>query len=176
MMKKSLVLITISLLALVLCACSNSQNNYIVDDGDGMANPIVEVTLDEMATELGLKGIDFGEGVTVSSAQKIDGDDIIYSIDLTDGGKDYNVRIILGNEERDISGVYLDGKISHAIYDSADAEQAPSVSVDVSNEAAVARCVWNGYVFSLSSDKTSLEDMQKQTIKLSKIISNENKL
>lgn len=165
-MKKIIAIISAMALCLVLGACSSNAL-----DGDGMENPVASCTLEDVANELGLKPIKT-DGIALDSVSKIEGDLVIYSFDVNVNDNIYNVRIARAddNESADISGVYLDGKINSAIYDSAD-ELAPSVNVECSSNASKAYCSWRGYLFSISCDKKiSLDDMQMLTVKLAKEI------
>lgn len=164
---KKIFKITISILCIVLmlCACSKPNNNTAV-------NPLTDCTADEIVSALGLKII----SLDATNMYKIAGDIDIYSLDVERNGTLFNIRLAKSDTDADISGVHLDDKVSQAIYDSADAAIAPSMSVATDKKYSVAYCNWNGYSFSVSTDKSiSLDEMQGIAVNFAKeLISTEN--
>lgn len=160
-MKKYIaIIISVLCLMAVLCACSNSNANNEAGLNQ-MVNPIKDCTVGDVAAGLGLKQISLGG---IDSTCIVDGAPTIFNIELNKDGVGYTVRIANAEDEdeKDISGVYLSGKINNAIYDSADIAVAPSWHVSADDEYGVAYCNWNGYYFSVSSSKSvSLDDMQR---------------
>ena len=104
MMKKIIIsFISIIAVALLLCACTNSQNQSNNENTQTL-NPISSVSVDEMKNDLGLKEINLDK---IESINKIDGENPIYSIDVIKDDKAFNVRIArsIDDAEKDISGV-----------------------------------------------------------------------
>lgn len=172
MKRLGIIIISVLSIVLLLCSCSSPKDN---NEGEGMANPVSECTIEELTTALGLKEIK----LDADNVCKIDGEDVIYSFDVVNDGVTYNVRLAKyreGMESNDISGVYLSGKVENACYDSASAEAGPSLNVSVSKDGSKAYDFWNDYCFSVSTDKKmKLDDMQKITFDLIKqIISIDN--
>lgn len=173
---KKLIISIISIISVLcmLCACSNggSQSNANLNQ---TVNPIRECTVDDIKAGLGLKGIDL-DGI--DSTCIIEGEQTIFSIELTQDDICYNIRIAKANneDEIDISGVYLSDKAEMAVFDSADIAIAPSFDVSADEECDVAYCNWNGYNFSVSTNKKiSLDDMYKVSSDFVKaLISKEN--
>lgn len=165
-MKKVLAMIISVLLIVSLIACSN-QNEPEVNNG--AINPVSESSIKEIENELGLSNIKFDD--TVGAITKIDGDTTIYSIEITNDKTTYDLRICkeYENGDADISGVYLDGKIAGAIFDSANEYIAPSASCEASSNGTKAHTSWMGYNISLSTDKkVDLDEFQALFNNLSK--------
>ncbi len=180
MKKLSVTFICIIALAVTFCSCGNktgvpdtSQAGNIVG-GSTIINPVSEITAENMAKELGLKEISLK---SITKTLKINGNNAIYEIIAEENGKEYNIRIAKADETQssDISGVYLNGKVNSAIYDS-DGINAPSVSVDGDSEYTKAYGEWNGKFFSVSTEnKLSLDEMQKTAVNFAKeLISADN--
>ncbi len=180
MKKLSIIVSCIIALAVTLCSCGNktgapeTSQAENIDGGSTIVNPVSEITAEDTAKELGLKKVELN-GIT--KILKIDGNNAIYEIIAEENGKEYNIRIAKADETQssDISGVYLNGKINSAIYDS-DGINAPSVSVDGDSDCTKAYGEWNGMFFSVSTEnKLSLDEMQKTAVNFAKeIISAEN--
>lgn len=160
-MKKVSIAIIGIIIAIVLIACSNQERpiNYN-NENAGMVNPVSDSSIKDIEKELGLKNIVFDSSISIDNVTKINGEIPIYNIEFDKNHKMYNTRIckhIEGMDE-DISGVYLDGNVNNAIFDSSNADFAPSVSVAVSSNGSKAYSVWQGYCISLSSDKKEIVD------------------
>jgi len=176
-MKKlnTVMLLTLVLaLALSLCACGKAVTS---DGGTQAVNPITEITAEDACKALGLKDAGFGPDATVESVASIDGNPVIYSFDLKVNGQSLNARIALaknGNAGSDISGVYLAAKAEEAIFDSATTE-VPSVHAGADKDYARAYCEWNGYYFSLSGEKLTVESIANLCMQLAPtVIGNDN--
>lgn len=164
---KKLLAITLAGLMLLFCACSRTTLPETGNGGAQAVNPISESSLEDLAKYLGLEKINLADKYKVNKVSKINAEDIIYDIELAVDSTTYNVRIAKKSDklEADISGLYLTGKISSAVYDSAD-EVAPSVSVDISSDGAKAYGEWKDCYFSVSTEKSTLDDMQKITVEI----------
>lgn len=177
MKKFAIMIISIITLSLVLCSCSNSQKPNDETGGVagvGVVNPVSDCTLDDISNELGLQKIELKD-VTINTASKIDDGNgyVIYSIDITEAGTEYNVRIAKYrlSYNADISGVYFSGDVNYTILDSADVDVSPSVNVEASDEGAKAYCSWKGYYFSVSTEsKISSQEFCEKTVQLAKAI------
>ena len=175
--KRTFAIITIVIIFLLLCSCSNYQkpsDNTTEPTGAGMENSESDCTLDDISNELGLRKIEF-ENATVDRCSKINLSDgyAIYSIDITEDETQYNIRVAEdnGSGDSDISGVHFSDKAECVIYDSADEEAMPSLYVEGSREGTKAFCTWKGYFFSVSTgSRISPEDFQRQAAKLAGIV------
>lgn len=162
-MKKLAIALISIIIAVALVACTNQNDPLVEIDGPGMANPITDSSISEIEKELELSSIKFDNDIKLGALTKIAGDPLIYSIDIEKDNTEYNLRICTGVErtDDDISGVYLDGKIEQAIFDSANEYIAPSVSCEASSSGTKAYSSWMGYIISLSADKKiNLDEFQ----------------
>lgn len=170
-MKKYIsILVSIICVLTMLCACSNEKAPADEGNLNQIVNPITECTVDDIATGLGLKGILLNG---VDSTCIIDSTPTIFNIELTKDSVGYTIRLAKADNEEsvDISGVYFGEDLKEAIYDSADADQAPTVVAKTDNEYSQAYCNWNGYHFSVSSNQyVSLDDIQKTTVDYAKVL------
>lgn len=164
-MKKTLLAIISILLVVTLCACSNQGKDNEQNDNElGMVNPIADSSLEEIQIELGLNNIKFDSDDKLGIISKIDGDNVIYSIDVENNNVAYNLRICKAyeNGDVDISGLYLDKDIACAIFDSVDENIAPSASAEISSTGSKVYAEWLGYYITLSTDKEqNADDLQK---------------
>lgn len=161
-MKKIVIALISIALAISLIACTNQEkpNN---ENNNGVINPISSSSIKEIEKNLELSGIKFDKDIKVNSISKIDGEPIIYSIEITNNEEAYDLRICkeYENGDADISGVYSEGKIAGAIFDSENEYIAPSASCEASSSGTKAYSNWMGYYISLSTDKrVNLDEFQ----------------
>lgn len=182
-MKKILSLFLALLMLLSFVACSSvkggDKDNDVSRAQENLnqaVNPVSDVSIEEAQEALHLKTIKFSIGYNCNNVQKItDGDNKpdIYSFDLKKDKKEYELRLkYFGGYgvEEDISGIYFDGKVNSAVYDSADIAIAPSVHVLSDGSYTVAYGLWNGYCFSVSTTKMNLDMLQAVCIEIVQMI------
>lgn len=155
-MKKIMSVIIALFMVGSLCSCAGASREQVV-------NPNSDATLNEVLSFLGNSIKSVSDKFEILGVTKINAEDIIYSVDLTYNGAKYNVRFAKESDKlkEDISGVYLNGKITSAIFDSADADEAPSITCEKDSEFSKAYGTWKGYCFSVSTDSLSNDSMQK---------------
>lgn len=155
-----------------VAGCKNSDNEK---EKMQIPNPVSEISVDDMAKELGLKEINI-DGLERTT--KITGNSILYSIDVKSDETVYNIRLLKDDtyKENDISGVYLSKKCISTIFDSATNDE-PSVSVESDSEYSKAYGYFNGYHFSVSTHKKlTAEDMHKTTLSYIKLLISKSNL
>lgn len=169
---KKILAMALSILLVFLWGCTNTENQNTTEI-QGVSNHVSSSTLEEIEEKLKLPKIIFDDSVKVNDITKISGEIIIYSIDLEENNISYNIRIAkaVKNADEDISGVYLSGNVNHAIFDSAFADLSPSMNVESSKDGSKAFCQWQGYYFSVSSNKKAeLNDFYQTSVKYAKAV------
>lgn len=167
MKKIGIFILSTLCILLMLCGCSKAPSDV---EGMAIINPLTECTAEEIVNALGLKEIKLDN---IESTSKIDGEPVIYSFDTKIDNALYNVRIAKATNEsdNDISGVYMDDSASCVVYDSADCDTAPTITVYTDNEYSKAFGNWNGYAFSVSvSKQVPSSEMQKTTTNLAQAL------
>lgn len=181
-MKKIIAITLAAALCASFAACSgkpdNTNNNAEpttvigTEENVQVVNPIRDTSLDEAAAELGLKRISFVEGAERQDTVRIEGEtEPLYSFEIKVDGVLYNIRIAKNSysDDADISGVNLSSSDEYAIFDSADADAAPSVTVGMDNNYTVAYAEWNGYYMSITAEG-KIENMQPLFVEFAKLI------
>lgn len=161
-MKKIFAAVLSVLIAFLFCSCST------VKPSKGVVKQTVQAcAISEIADGLGIKSIEFESDISIKSVGKINGDKVIYCIELTDDGKDYSIRIANGDDETDISDFDTDNDDTvMTIYDSVSEEVAPSICVESVGNKARATASCKGYTFNILADNISSDDLQKESVKL----------
>ena len=122
---------------------------------EAIPNPISSTDLESIQDAFNI------DAISLPSEYSIKEDSIVkystmsmYELVLIKDDVEYTLRLSNSEVEKpdNLSGIYLSGTVTAAIYDSADINESPSMEVEYDNTKSIASGEWNGAYFSVSAN------------------------